>query len=153
MTRSQGPAERLTFARFEALAEAYGGDISRWPAEVREAAALTVAEAPLAAGRILAVASDLDAALDSWRVSAAGQDLRDAILAAAPRPRRRFALGAWFARLGLGAGLAAACAAGVVVGAEVSVMSQPPAGTDAVASALKGYDAIALDDTTAETAG
>lgn len=154
MTRTpERPSEHLTFARFEALAEAYGGDVSRWPADTREAAALTIAEAPGVAGRILAAASDLDAALDSWRVAAASRDLRDAILAEAPRARRRFKFGAWFARAGLGAGLAAACAAGVVVGAQVSALSLPPAGTEAVASALKGYDALALDGTAAEIAG
>lgn len=145
--------ERLTFARFEALAEAYGGDVSRWPVQTREAAALTIAEAPAVAGRILAAAGDLDAALDAWRPAPASHVLRETILAAAPRPRRGLGLGSWLARAGLGAGLAAACAAGVVVGVEVSALSQPPAGTEAVAAALKGYDALALDDATTETIG
>jgi hypothetical protein len=31
-------SEALTLARFAELAEAYGGDLTRWPADVRDAA-------------------------------------------------------------------------------------------------------------------
>lgn len=142
MTR---PIERLTDDRFEALADAYGGEIARWPEETRDAAALTVAEAPDFAAAVLAAASDLDVALDAWRPAEVSHDLREAILAGAPRARGGFSIGAWLTRAGLGAGLAAACAAGVVVGVQVSSLEQAPAGASAVATALNGYDAIAFD--------
>ncbi|WP_374571665.1 hypothetical protein [Phenylobacterium sp.] len=146
------PMQRLTFERFQALAEAYGGDVSRWPEEVRDAAALAVAEAPLVTAKILAAAGELDAALDAWRPQLASHALREAIIAAAPRVRRGLGLAGWLTRAGLGAGLAAACAAGVVAGAQVSLLSQAPAGAAAVASALTGYEAIALDGSSSEEA-
>lgn len=108
----------LTRERFEALAEAYGGDVSRWPAEVREAAAVLMAAEPTLSGDILSRAAALDGALDAWRPAPASPGLVDRILATAPRMRRPPWL-AWLSPAALGAGLAAACAAGVIVGVEV----------------------------------
>jgi hypothetical protein len=109
----------MSQARFEELAEAYGGDVSRWPAEAREAAAVLMAAEPEFTGQVLARAGALDAALDSWRPAPASAALTERILAAAPRPRRsRWPV--WLSPAALGAGLAAACVAGVIAGVEVS---------------------------------
>jgi hypothetical protein len=109
----------MTHERFEALAEAYGGDVARWPAEVRDGAALLMAGEPDVTRAALARAGALDAALDAWRPAPASASLIDRIVAAAPRLRRPRWL-AWLSPAALGAGLAAACAAGVVVGVQMS---------------------------------
>jgi hypothetical protein len=98
--------------RFEVLAQAYGADLRRWPAEAREPARALLAAFP-GLQSVLAEADALDAALDAWRVEAPPA-LRDKVLAAAPKPRRRgFGLGLWLS----GAGFAAAAtAAGAVAG-------------------------------------
>jgi len=109
----------LTHERFEALAEAYGGDVARWPADVRDAAALLMSEEPVFTGAVLARAGALDAALDSWRPAAASPALIDRIVGAAPNVKRPRWL-AWASPAALAGGLAAACAAGVLVGVEVN---------------------------------
>jgi hypothetical protein len=109
----------MTRERFESLAEAYGGDVSRWPVEAREVAALLMAAEPEFTRAALARAGALDAALDAWRPAHAGAGVMEAILAAAPRPRERRWIG-WLSPAALGAGLAAACVAGVMVGVELS---------------------------------
>ena len=53
----------MTHERFEILAHAYGGDIARWPAAERDAAALLMAAEPEFARIVLADAGELDAAL------------------------------------------------------------------------------------------
>jgi hypothetical protein len=111
----------MSRARFEELAEAYGGDVSRWPAEAREAAAALMAAEPGFTGEALARAGALDAALDGWRPAPVSAALTDRVLAAAPRPRRRWPV--WLSPAALGAGLAAACAAGVVAGVQISERS------------------------------
>lgn len=104
----------MTRARFEALAEAFGGEVARWPAAEREAAALLMSAEPAFVRAALERADRLDAVLDSWRPRPAAAALTDRVLAAAPKPRaRRFA---WLSPAALAAGLAAACAAGVIVG-------------------------------------
>jgi len=112
----------MTRERFESLAEAYGGDVSRWPAETREAAALLMAAEPDFTGAALGRAEVLDAALDAWRPAHAGAALLERIVAAAPQARSRRWID-WLSPAALGAGLAAACVAGVVVGVEFSQQS------------------------------
>lgn len=114
----------MTHERFEALAEAYGGEIARWPAAERDAATLLMAQEPDFASAALSAAADLDAMLDAWRAPAAGHALREAVIAAAPAKRRAGVRG-WFWRAGVGAGLAAACAAGLAVGVRLSDAVQP----------------------------
>jgi hypothetical protein len=131
----------LTHERFEALAEAYGGDVSRWPLEARDGAALLMAAEPGFTGAALARAERLDTALDAWRPAPASAGLMQRILAAAPAAvRRRWPV--WLSPAALGAGLAAACAAGVVLGVQVSAHSseaQEVAVTNTL-SAISGYD-------------
>jgi hypothetical protein len=124
----------MTHERFEALAEAYGGEVPRWPAEARDAAALLMAAEPGFTQGVLARAGALDAALDAWRPAPASASLIDRIIAAAPSLRRPRWLG-WLSPAALGAGLAAAGVAGVLVGVELSERT-PEARTVAVTNTL-----------------
>lgn len=111
----------MTKERFEALAEAYGGDLARWPADVREEAALLAAAEPAFAQTVLQRQAALDAALHALPLKTASAALFEQILESAPplrRPRLRWR--GWLAPAGLGAGLAAAAAAGVVLGVQLS---------------------------------
>jgi hypothetical protein len=101
--------------RLDQLIAAYGAEPARWPAVERaEAEALLGADAAA-----LHAARALDEALDAWRPQFPTMDLRNRILAAAPKPRGQGLVRGWARpRLWLrGAGLAIACAAGVAVGA------------------------------------
>ena len=113
----------MTHERFEALAEAFGGDVARWPADAREAAALLMAAEPEFTQAVLAQAERLDTALDAWRPAPASPALVERIVAGAPKARAPRWIG-WLSPAAqgafLGAGLAAACAAGVMVGVVVS---------------------------------
>lgn len=109
----------MTKERFEELAAAYGADLARWPAEVRDEAALLVASELAFAQRVLAREEALDAALFALPSRTASADLFEAIVATAPPLRRRFRW-RWLASAGLGAGLAAATAAGVILGVQLS---------------------------------
>jgi hypothetical protein len=55
----------LTKEQFQSLADAYGGEIARWPADVRDQAGLLAAAHPAFAQMVLTQASRLDAALDA----------------------------------------------------------------------------------------
>lgn len=96
--------------RFATLAEAYGGDLRRWPETERMTG--TVFAASEAGEAILKQAGTLDARLDSYRVDAPGKALHGSILQAAGRhlvQRRRQRC--WWLGLGLaGIGLAGAVA-------------------------------------------
>ncbi|MFC3070942.1 hypothetical protein [Phenylobacterium soli] len=108
----------MTRERFAALAEAFGGEVARWPLAERDGAAMLMAADAAWTGEVLAKAGALDAALDAWRPATASETTLAAILASAPRRRGPRWL-AWLSPAALGAGLAAACAAGVVVGVQV----------------------------------
>jgi hypothetical protein len=104
---------RMDNERYQSLAEAYGGDVGRWPEAERERARAWAAREPEAARSVLDEAEALDTMLDAWRPSAVPAALRERVLAGAPRPRTaRRGLGLWLT----GAGLAAAGVAGVIVG-------------------------------------
>ena len=100
--------------RFDRLIEAYGAAPWRWPETEREAATRFAQQSPAAAEK-LARARMLDDALDVWGSARVPGTLRERIVQAAPGWRlpvfRRPKF--WWAS----AGLAAACALGVVVGA------------------------------------
>jgi len=101
--------------RFAELAGAYGGDIARWPAGERDAARAWRAGHREAAS-VLAEAGSLDAFLNAGSsftpsLTLTAQVVKSAASkAAVKRPRT------WIS----GAALAAACAAGVVLGANFS---------------------------------
>jgi len=125
----------MTPERFEALAEAYGGDVARWPDAEREAAAAWMAAEPMRAGEILARAGDLDAVLAAYAPPRAMPGLAERIAAGAPRPRARWT--GWLLPAGMGAGLAAACAAGLMLGAQLGAPADEP---DAVIAAISDED-------------
>ncbi len=130
----------MTQERFERLAEAYGGDIRRWPDVEREAALAYAATSP-AAGATLAREGPLDIVLDGVRVAEPSEALRRAVIAAAPAARQAGRIGRWLATAGLGFGLAMAGACGVAVG-----LTLAPAG---VTHMIGGPPAQPADDLTA----
>ena len=105
--------------RFEELAEAFGGRVARWPAAEQDAAEALVAAEPDFTKGVLLTADGLDAALDAWPAPSVTTTLRDAVLSSAPVPRRRPKVRRWVWALGGGAGLAGACAAGLILGVTV----------------------------------
>lgn len=126
---------RLTGARACALAEAYGADIERWPEAERAAARSWRAACPEEADRLLREARDLDHLLDAWSAPGPADALRRQVLVPAAATvygarRRAFVL-----TLGGGAGLAAACLAGVLVAPVLLALpdSGPPAAVVAYA--------------------
>jgi len=128
----------LTPERFETLAQAYGGQVADWPTETRDAAALLMAADPAWAQAVLAREGELDGALAAWSRPQVAHALRERVIAAAPPPRARGGLRAWLWRAGLAAGLAAAAAAGLVIG--VGLSPDPP-GVEAVAVVMSSFDA------------
>jgi hypothetical protein len=134
----------MTPERFETLAEAYGGDVARWPQAEREAAAALMIAEPAFARLSLERAASLDGALDAWSPQPVTHELRTRVIEAAPSPRRRKRLAAWFWGAGMGAGLACACATGLVVGVALYDGSQPD---EAVSAALTGYGDLTADMT------
>lgn len=134
--------------RFEALTAAYGASPCRWPEAERAAAAEFMSAHATAAQRILFEARLVDAALDASPAPRTGDALRQQIIAQAanaglqPRPERRWRPGplAWAS----GAGWAAACAAGVIVGLDLGGELAADAQADAV---LYQASLAAADDT------
>ncbi|WP_068879136.1 hypothetical protein [Phenylobacterium sp. CCH12-B4] len=119
----------MTPDRFEALAEAYGGDVARWPEDEREAAAEVMASRPAWARDVLSQAAALDTLLDAFERPHGSVGLAARIAASAPRPHRRRWVD-WLLPAGMGVGLAAACVAGVVAGAQFHASPSTPAGSD-----------------------
>lgn len=140
---TEGPI--MDLERFSALAEAYGGDVSRWPEPTREAAALLMSADPSATAAVMAEQSDLDWALDAWRPPAASAALQAAILAGAPEARRSPAWRGWLWRTGLGAGLVAAGAAGVMAGVVVSSAVAPAGDLEVITAAVSAYDTLDIE--------
>jgi hypothetical protein len=105
----------MTPERLDQLIAAYGAEPARWPAKERAEAEALLGANPAA----LDAARALDAALDAWKPQFPTMDLRNRVLATAPKPRVQGRVWVWARpRLWLqGAGLAMACAAGVAVGA------------------------------------
>lgn len=106
----------MTRERFEHLADAYGGDLRRWPQSEREAAR-ALAATDIQAAALLRDADGLDALLDAAPRVVASHALREQVIAAAAGAglgRRRSGIGvmAWLS----GAGWAAAACAGAVFG-------------------------------------
>lgn len=118
----------MNLTQFEDLAEAYGGDLRRWPAAHQEDAR---AFAQTDDGRVvLAQAADFDHLLDASRPALASAALRDRILDSAVKTRVKGAafgrgLG-WRLKAGLGAGLASAGLAGVVAGFALNTAAMEP---------------------------
>ena len=112
----------MTPERFAALADAYGGEIARWPAEERGTARAHLAENP-AAQQALALQAGLDGALAGWTMEGPGAALAGRIAAAATRQRsyaRRVRL--WLS----GLGAATALSGGIAAGAGMALLASPP---------------------------
>ena len=125
--------------RLQALADAYGADLRRWPADQRAfAESLLAADPSLRA--VLDEAATLDALLDAAPTTAPSAALIERVLAAAPKPRMRgrWRQAVWY----LGAGWAAAACAGVVAGVGLTSHLTADARADAVLyqSSLTGVD-------------
>jgi hypothetical protein len=138
-------------ARFETLAETWGGVITRWPQDVREAGLLFLADQPEAARRLLAEAQALDEALDLLAMPTPTMTLREAIIAAAPAIRRRNILLRWLSGAGIGAALAAASVSGIVVGVQVSQVEAVDSRSEAVYSVSNDDDWYALPETESQS--
>lgn len=131
--------------RFEELAQAYGGVIARWPDAEQDAAYAFMAREPDVADAALAEAMVLDEALDGLPVPAVSSALRDRVIASAPTPRAgRSALRRWLAGAGVGVGLAAATAAGVVAG--VSLTAAAPPSDEAMLAQIYGPGDLLADE-------
>ncbi len=125
--------------RLQALADAYGADLRRWPSDQRAfAESLLAADPSLRA--VLDEAATLDALLDAAPTTAPSAALMEQVLAAAPKPRMRgrWRQAVWY----LGAGWAAAACAGVVAGVGLTSHLTADARADAVLyqSSLTGVD-------------
>lgn len=132
----------MNLERFQALADAFGGSVARWPADEQDAAWAALTRLGAEADAILAAARDLDATLDGGERLQPSAALRRRVLDAAPRPRApRPPLLRWLTGAGVGVGLAAAGAAGVAVGVGAAISS---AGEDAVLLAT-AYSADLID--------
>lgn len=131
----------MTAERFEALADAYGGDVARWPGGEREAAAALMAADPAWARAALAEAAELDAALDAFVAPRAAGELAERIAMGAPRARPRWRL--WITPAGMGAGLAAACAAGLMLGAQ---LGSPQSTADGLMTAADDEFSLYVDE-------
>lgn len=131
----------MTPERFETLAEAYGGDVARWPTGEREAAAALMAADATWAQAVLARAGELDEALAAFVAPPASGALAERIAAGAPRARRRWRT--WLTPAGMGAGLAAACAAGLMLGVQLGA---PQAGGDGIVTAADDEFSLYVDE-------
>lgn len=123
MTAGRAPPEA---GRFRALAEAYGGDISRWPEAERASAEAWLARNPREGAAELEAARALDDLLETWRTPEPAEALRNRVLIPAPAQVRQARRRAFVLTLGGGAGLAAACLAGILVAPVL--LSTPTAG-------------------------
>ena len=126
--------------RFETLLEAYGADFSRWPADVRDAAAVFVAQNADAAD-VLAEARALDAALEPARGVPDTSALAARILANAPRRSAQTG----FDRRALMA-LAACAIFGVVLGFSGGLLAPLPPMEDDDAYFATAFEAPMIGD-------
>jgi len=140
----------VTRERFQELAAAYGGDIARWPSEVRDDAALLAAGEPEFARAVLSEATALDGVLYELPTHTASAVLVERIVASAPPlRRRRSGWRGWLTPAGLGIGLAAATAAGVILGVQVSehASTNVASGADqSLARAIAEFDVSGLSE-------
>jgi len=120
--------------RFTTLAQAYGADLSRWPAEERDAAVEFLAANPGA----LEEEAALDALLDLAPAASLSPDLASRLAYGAPRgrPQRLGRPQAWMS----GAGLAAACVLGLAFGASLPAHILVDPSTEALVETQTAFD-------------
>lgn len=124
------------------LAGAYGGDLSRWPAEARPAAEAWIARNPAEARSLLDEARALDHLLGAWPAPRAEDAVRARIEAEAAAHVRRARRRSWLLTLGGGVGLAAACLAGILAAPH---LLDPPASPARVAAAPADTEAVVAE--------
>ncbi len=128
--------------RFGELADAWGGDLQRWPEAERDAARVWADAHPVEAQRALFDARQTDAALFASPNPTVSMALRDRVLASATMKARA----AWPSLRKLlwigGVGWAAAACAGVMVGATLSghLTAQSQADAAVEQAMLGGFD-------------
>ena len=125
--------------RFEALADAFGGEVSRWPAAERDAAAALMLARPDWAAAVLALAGELDVRLLAYAAPRGAAELVERIVAAAPRSRKARWV-AWLLPAGMGVGLAAASVDGFVVGIQPMPNNDPTTMTPTTIAAASDDD-------------
>ena len=101
-------SEPFSLQRFQALADAYGGVIARWPTSEKDDA-LRVSRT-LEGRAILADARALDETLDSWLVPAPNHALAARVLAGAPRTSIARSVKLWWTAIGMTVALSGATA-------------------------------------------
>lgn len=118
--------DRIDIARFEELADAFGGVIARWPEPYRAVASQMAAHP--AAAAILVDALMLDETLDQWRVPAPTTPLIARVVAGGPAAVRHTwsRLRVWWTGMGFAAALAGAA---VGIAAVATVASIEPLGS------------------------
>lgn len=138
----------MTLERFGELADAYGGDVSRWPLATREPAAELMALHPGDTAAMLEVATELDWRLSQWRAPAPSAAVQSVVLSTAPATASSRGSGAWIWRTGLGAGLMAAGAAGLMAGVVVSGAVAPASDLEIIAVAATPFEDLvaAIED-------
>lgn len=129
--------------RFEALVAAYGADPDRWPEAERTEALAFMDRDRTAAERLLFEARMIDAVLAAAPGQSPNPAFIDRVLASAPRPapERAGAFAGWREALFgrrvwlAGAGLAATCVLGALVGAAAMSTAAADLGVDEVLGA------------------
>jgi hypothetical protein len=140
----------MMIARFQALADAYGGDIARWPTDEQADARAWRVINPMEALAILKEANALDLLLDSGTVASPGPVLRDRITASARQARKPVRTLLWASATGL----MAACAAGLMLGVNLSDRLLPDPAAESVAQTATAFDGTSgYLDTTLTTTG
>jgi hypothetical protein len=139
----------MDMSAFRELVETYGADRRRWPDD-RRAAAEALLETDPAAQTLWAEEARFEETLGAWGVPEASDALREAIFNAAPRTRGSLIVSlprGWFGA-GIGAMMAASCAAGVMAGSLLVAPPEPTETGEAVVwAALSGpADASVADD-------
>ena len=112
----------MTPERFAQLAEAYGAQLQRWPAEERAAAQRLLASDAAQAQAALQQAQWLDGQLDGYRLAAPSPQLAQQIVASANPPPSRWSR--WFGWL-FPASFVGVGVAGVLAGMLVASMALP----------------------------
>ncbi|WP_242187274.1 hypothetical protein [Sphingomonas sp. CARO-RG-8B-R24-01] len=100
--------EPLSIARFQALADAYGGVIARWPDTVADEAVRW--SKTLEGQAILDDALALDETLDCWHLQAPSGALASRVLAGAPKISITRSAKLWWAAIGTAVALSGATA-------------------------------------------
>lgn len=136
----------MNLQQMKAQADAWGGDLRRWPDTARAAAERLLISEPVAAGRIVAEAMALDEVLHASPRPVPSTALRDRVITSAATAGLRVRRGGRFRmdRLMLASGLgwAAAACAGIVVGLTLTTRLTADLQADAVLyqATLAGMD-------------